>query len=86
MDALGWELLFLVDTMRNVIEKAADFATERVQFGATIESYGSIQEKISCMAMLHYANESMAYMVAGIMDSGANYYRLEAAISKIFAS
>merc|ERR1711923_578820 len=36
--------------------------------------------------MLHYATESQAYMVSGIMDSGASDYQLEAAISKVFAS
>merc|ERR1711881_395784 len=35
---------------------------------------------------IHYATESMAYMVAGTMDAGYKDYHLEAAISKIFAS
>ena len=38
------------------------------------------------MSMIHYATESMAYMVAGTMDAGYDDYQLEAAISKIFAS
>merc|ERR1712077_67649 len=38
------------------------------------------------MSMVHYATESMAYMVSGIMDSGATDYQLEAAISKVYAS
>merc|ERR1712110_712981 len=37
-------------------------------------------------SMIHYATESMAYMVAGTMDAGYDDYQLEAAISKIFAS
>merc|ERR1712025_304812 len=44
------------------------------------------QEKIAKMSMIHYATESMAYMVAGTMDGGYEDYQLEAAISKIFAS
>merc|ERR1712215_126886 len=72
--------------MRSVIQKATDHATQRVQFGSRIDSYGTIQEKIAKMSMIHYATESMAYMVAGIMDSGYSDYQLEAAISKIFAS
>ena len=51
--------------------------------------------------MLHYATESMAYMVAGMMDQGHKdyqagtdnilkthqlYFQLEAAVSKIFSS
>merc|ERR1711972_211599 len=49
-------------------------------------SYGAVQEKIARMSMIHYATESMAYMVAGTMDAGYDDYQLEAAISKIFAS
>merc|ERR1719211_941655 len=76
----------LSGTMRSVIQKATDHATARVQFGARIDGYGAIQEKIAKMSMIHYATESMAYMVAGVMDQGYDDYQLEAAISKIFAS
>merc|ERR1719268_117406 len=67
----------LPGTMRTVIQKACEHATARVQFGSRIDGYGAIQEKIAKMSMIHYATESMAYMVAGTMDAG---------ISKIFAS
>lgn len=76
----------LSGTMRSVITKAADHATQRVQFGSRIDSYGAIQEKLARMSMIHYATESMAYMVSGTMDRGYDDYQLEAAISKIFAS
>merc|ERR1719340_481477 len=76
----------LSGTMRSVIQKATDHATQRVQFGSRIDGYGAIQEKIAKMSMIHYATESMAYMVAGTMDAGYKDYHLEAAISKIFAS
>merc|ERR1719412_2226640 len=76
----------LSGTMRSVIKKATDHATQRVQFGSRIDGYGAIQEKIAKMSMIHYATESMAYMVAGTMDAGYKDYHLEAAISKIFAS
>merc|ERR1712212_360500 len=76
----------LSGTMRSVIQKATDHATQRVQFGSHIDSYGAIQEKIAKMSMYHYATESMAYMVSGTMDRGYEDYQLEAAISKIFAS
>merc|ERR1711973_368581 len=76
----------LSGTMRTVITKAAEHATQRVQFGSRIDSYGAIQEKLARMAMIHYATESMAYMVSGTMDRGYEDYQLEAAISKIFAS
>merc|ERR1711935_1013261 len=76
----------LSGTMRAVIQKAADHATNRIQFGSRIDGYGAIQEKFARMSMTHYATESMAYMVAGMMDAGYEDYQLEAAISKIFAS
>jgi very long chain acyl-CoA dehydrogenase len=47
------------------------------QFGSRIDSYGTIQEKIARMSMLHYATESIAYMVSGVMDSGHNVNILE---------
>merc|ERR1711988_146933 len=61
-------------------------ATQRTQFGGRIDSYGAIQEKIARMSMTHYATESTAYMISGIMDSGWGDYQLEAAISKVYAS
>merc|ERR1712001_744016 len=48
--------------------------------------YGAIQEKLARMSMTHYATESVAYMVSGLMDKGFQDYQLEAAISKVFAS
>merc|ERR1712079_433086 len=76
----------LSGTMRTVIQKATDHATQRVQFGSRIDGYGAIQEKIAKMSMIHYATESMAYMFAGTMDAGHQDYHLEAAISKVYAS
>merc|ERR1712029_987141 len=76
----------LSGTMRTVIQKACDHATNRIQFGSRIDGYGAVQEKIARMSMIHYATESTAYMVAGTMDAGHQDYHLEAAISKIFAS
>lgn len=76
----------LSGTMRAVIAKAAEHATARNQFGSRIDTYGAIQEKLARMATIHYATESMAYMVSGTMDRGYQDYQLEAAISKVFAS
>ena len=49
---------------------ATDHATNRIQFGSRIDGYGAIQEKLARMSMTHYATESTAYMISGIMDSG----------------
>lgn len=76
----------LSGTMRFSIKKAVDHAIQRYQFGGRIDSYGTIQEKIARMSMTHYATESVAYMVSGLMDQGFKDYQLEAAISKVFAS
>merc|ERR1719292_111324 len=76
----------LSGTMRAGIKKTVDHATQRHQFGNRIDSYGAIQEKLARMSMTHYATESTAYMISGIMDSGWGDYQLEAAISKVFAS
>ncbi|KAM7366301.1 hypothetical protein PAMP_015751 [Pampus punctatissimus] len=76
----------LSGTMKGVITKAVDHATNRTQFGNKIHNYGAIQEKVARMTMLQYVTESMAYMISGNMDSGASEFQIEAAISKIFAS
>ncbi|XP_012278524.1 very long-chain specific acyl-CoA dehydrogenase, mitochondrial [Orussus abietinus] len=76
----------LSGTMRYCMKKALDHATQRIQFGRRIDSYGSVQEKIARMSMLHYVTNSLAYMISGNMDSGSQDYHLEAAISKCFAS
>ncbi|XP_032672716.1 very long-chain specific acyl-CoA dehydrogenase, mitochondrial [Odontomachus brunneus] len=76
----------LSGTMRYCINKAVNHATQRVQFGHTLDKYGTIQEKIARMSILHYITESLAYMISGNMDKGSQDYHLEAAISKCFAS
>ncbi|CAH1121012.1 unnamed protein product [Ceutorhynchus assimilis] len=76
----------LSGTMKTCIKKCIDFANQRKQFGQIITNFGSVQEKIARMAMVHYVAESMAYMISGNMDSGSEHYHLEAAISKCFAS
>jgi very long chain acyl-CoA dehydrogenase len=76
----------LAGVMKSVTEKATEYALIRNQFGNKISTYGTIQEKIARMAMLHYTTESMGYMLSGIMDKGFTDFQLEAAISKVFAS
>lgn len=73
----------LSGTMQHCIQKATDHAKQRVQFGKTIESYGTIQEKLARMSMLQYVTQSLAYMVSGNMDLGCQDFHLEAAISKV---
>ncbi|XP_077204050.1 very long-chain specific acyl-CoA dehydrogenase, mitochondrial-like isoform X2 [Paroedura picta] len=76
----------LAGTMRGVIHKAVEHAANRKQFGRAISSYGAIQEKLARMAMLLYVTEAMAYVLSANMDASVPDYKLEAAISKVFAS
>uniref|UniRef100_A0A8C5WPF6 Very long-chain specific acyl-CoA dehydrogenase, mitochondrial n=3 Tax=Elapidae TaxID=8602 RepID=A0A8C5WPF6_LATLA len=76
----------MAGTMRALIQKAVDFAANRTQFGEKIHTFGAIQEKLACMALLHYVTESMAYMISANMDRGASDFQIEAAISKVFGS
>ncbi|KFO18809.1 very long-chain specific acyl-CoA dehydrogenase, mitochondrial [Fukomys damarensis] len=76
----------LAGTMKTIIAKAVDHATNRIQFGEKIHNFGLIQEKLARMAMLQYVTESMAYMLSANMDRGYTDFQVEAAISKIFGS
>ncbi|KAM4843193.1 very long-chain specific acyl-CoA dehydrogenase, mitochondrial [Thomomys bottae] len=76
----------LAGTMKAIIAKAVDHATNRTQFGDKIHNFGLIQEKLARMAMLQYVTESMAYMLSANMDQGSTDFQIEAAISKIFSS
>lgn len=76
----------LSGTMKAAIKQALAHATQRVQFGKTIISYGTTQEKFARMAMLQYVTESMAYMLSNNMDRGSPEYQLEAAMSKVYGS
>ena len=73
-------------TMKGMIEKAAEHAANRVQFGSKIHTYGAIQEKLARMSLLQYVTESIAFILCANMDAGFEDFQLEAAISKIFAS
>ncbi|KPJ14967.1 Very long-chain specific acyl-CoA dehydrogenase, mitochondrial [Papilio machaon] len=76
----------LAGTQRSALRLAAEHAATREQFGRRLRDFGGVQEKLGRMALLQYVTESLAYMVSGNMDCGAQDYHLEAAISKVFAS
>jgi acyl-CoA dehydrogenase family protein 9 len=75
-----------VGMMKRSIELASAYANERKQFGQPIASYGLVKQKLGQMLIDCYAAESLVSMVAGLIDSGADDYSVEAAISKVFAS
>jgi len=76
----------LSGNMKGMIEKAVDHASNRVQFGSKLATFGSVKEKIARMSILQYVTESMAYVICANMDAGYTDFQLEAAISKVFAS
>lgn len=67
----------LAGTQRAALRQAAEHAATRVQFGKRLAEFGAVREKLARMAMLQYVTESLAYMVSGNMDSGAQDYHLE---------
>lgn len=73
----------LAGTQRAALRVAAEHAATRVQFGRRLRDFGGVQEKLARMALRQYVTESLAYMVSGNMDCGAQDYHLEAAISKV---
>lgn len=73
----------MAGTQKLCLQKAVEFATQRKQFGRTIDNYGSIQEKLGRMATLQYVSESLAYMLAGNMDKGSTEYQIESAVAKV---
>jgi acyl-CoA dehydrogenase family protein 9 len=75
-----------VGGMKRVIALATKQANERVQFGKKISEFGLIKKKVGEMVIDCYAAESVVSLVAGLSDSGAQDYAIEAAISKVFST
>ncbi|ETW06674.1 hypothetical protein H310_02856 [Aphanomyces invadans] len=72
--------------LRRVIAMAAEHASQRKQFGATLSEFGLIKEKIGNLALSTYAIESMAYMTTGMIDRGDPFCEIEAAMCKVYGS
>jgi acyl-CoA dehydrogenase family member 9 len=75
-----------VGGMKALIALATQQAQTRKQFGTPIAEFGLVQEKIAQMTIDCFAAESVVWMVASFIDSGADDYSVEAAMSKVFAS
>lgn len=72
--------------LRVGLAQAAEYAISRKQFGKPLMEFGLIKEKFARVAMSTYAMEAMAYMTAGMLDSGEyNDCAVEAAIVKVCA-
>jgi alkylation response protein AidB-like acyl-CoA dehydrogenase len=75
-----------VGGMKAVIALATAQAQTRRQFDTPIARFGLVREKIAQMTLDCFAAESVVWMVAHYIDSGADDYSVEAAMSKVFAS
>ena len=75
-----------VGSMKRCIALCTKQAKERVQFGKPIAEFGLIKQKIGHMVVDCYATESAVNMVNHLIDSGAQEYAVEAAITKVFGS
>lgn len=75
-----------VGGMKTILKLATAHAKGRKQFDQTITEFGLIQQKLSQMAALIYASESVTYMTTGNMCRGMNDYYFETAVCKVFGS
>jgi alkylation response protein AidB-like acyl-CoA dehydrogenase len=75
-----------VGAMKRLIEAAVQQATQRKQFGKSISEFQLIKDKIALMTTLCFASESVVSVVGHLIDSGAEDFSTEAAMSKIFVS
>ncbi|MCL4158254.1 UNVERIFIED_CONTAM: hypothetical protein GTU68_036421, partial [Idotea baltica] len=75
-----------VGGIKRCIKLAVEQSSQRKQFGTPISQFKLIKEKIAQMTVDCFAVESVVAMVGHYIDSGAEDYSTEAAISKIFAT
>lgn len=72
--------------MKLILGLSAEHAANRKQFDRPIAEFGLIQAKLSKMAEMTYAVESIVYLSTGNMTKGMNDYYMETAVCKIFGS
>lgn len=75
-----------VGGMKASFQAALKHASERKQFGKKLTEFGMIQKKLSDMAALIYASESLVYLITGLKDQGLQDFSLESAACKIYCS
>lgn len=80
--------------IKRALDEAINHSKQRKQFGTYISEFGAIQEKLSYMAAVHYANQSMAYHIAALIDANNACkdqeklidFSNESALAKIYGS
>ncbi len=75
-----------VSGMKMILDLATNHATNRKQFDRPIAEFGLIQEKLTKMAAMTYAAESVVYLSTGNMIKGMNDYYMETAVCKVYGS
>jgi acyl-CoA dehydrogenase family protein 9 len=75
-----------VGGMKNILKLTSAHARDRKQFDRSIAEFGLVQKKLTQMAALTYATESIVYLTTGNMVKGMNDYHMETAVCKIYGS
>ncbi len=71
---------------KRCLAETLDHCRTRRQFGKPLIEFGMVKEKLARMAATTFAMESATHLTAGLIDSGADDYKLETAILKVYAS
>ncbi len=75
-----------VGIAQGALDKAAEYASTRVQFGKRIGEFQAIEHMLADMATQIEAARSLVYNVAWMIDSGERHVTKAAAMAKLFAS
>jgi len=75
-----------VGIAQGALDKAAEYATSRVQFGKKIGEFQAIEHMLADMATQIEAARSLVYNVARMIDSGERDISKASAMAKLFAS
>ncbi len=65
---------------------ARDWSNKRVQWGAPIGQHEAVTAKISMMAAMTFAMDSVTWLTSAMADQGKADIRLEAAMAKLFCT
>jgi len=89
MGTVEWDRSVLlapaIGGMMFVLEEAARYANNRVQFGRPIASFQAIQHKLADIKIFMEAVKLAIYRVASLKDSGHSSNTMQASIAKLFA-
>ena len=69
-----------------VLQRMAEYAEQREQFGRPIAGFEITQRKMAALAADSYAADAMLGVLASLVDRGDADFSLEAACAKVFAS